>query len=107
MEWFVGVVTYFVFQVELWNWPGPLGRVCVSALVGVTFRILSEGMFLLSPLLLLLEGMTVVVLGRVCCLVWESGVGGLLVGYGYMSRRHGDLLLVEIMWVTPPSCLLS
>ncbi len=42
---------------------------CATALVGVTFRILSEGMLLLSPLLLLLEGMTVVVLDGVCCLV--------------------------------------
>ena len=42
---------------------------CATVFVGVTFRILSEGMFLLSPLLLLMEGMTVMMLGRVWLLM--------------------------------------
>ncbi len=63
------MVLYIAYRVGLWDWCGLLGCECATALVDVTFRILYEGVFLLFPLLLLLEGMTVVVWGRLWLLV--------------------------------------
>ncbi len=84
------VVVYFMFQVGMWNYYGPLVRVCLTVLVGPLVRVVSEGKFMLSPLLLLLENMNVVVLAGLCCLVWGSDFGGFLVRYGWVSRWRGD-----------------
>ncbi len=51
VERFVVVMLYIAYRAGLWNWCGPLQRECATALVGVTFRILSERVFPLSPLL--------------------------------------------------------